>query len=114
MRHIYVDDYRACPAGFLLARNAEEAILLIANMEVDILSLDFDLGYDQPTGLAIVHFMTEHSVYPQEVYLHTSSEAGRMQMYRLLSQHAPSHVELHYGPMPDEVRERVARQASGS
>ncbi|EFM12093.1 conserved hypothetical protein [Paenibacillus curdlanolyticus YK9] len=111
MRHVYVDDYRACPSGFLLARNVEEAILLIANMEIGILSLDYDLGYDQPTGLEIVRYMTEHGVFPQEVYLHTSSEAGRMQMYRLLSQHAPSHVQLHYGAMPDEVREEAARQA---
>jgi len=108
LKHIYLDDCRKCPPGFVLARDAEECIMLLANMPVGILSLDYDLGYGQPTGLSVVQYMVDHGVYPQEVYLHTSSEAGRMQMYRLLSQHAPKSTELHYRAMPDEVRDRIA------
>ncbi|GFN32364.1 cyclic-phosphate processing receiver domain-containing protein [Paenibacillus xylaniclasticus] len=109
LKHIFLDDYRKCPAGFVLARNAEECIMLLANLPVGILSLDYDLGYGQPTGLEVVRYMVENGVYPQEVYLHTSSEAGRMQMYHLLAQHAPKSMTLHYRAMPEEVRERAAR-----
>ncbi|WP_307719849.1 cyclic-phosphate processing receiver domain-containing protein [Paenibacillus kobensis] len=112
LKHIFLDDYRKCPSGFVLARDAEECIMLLANMPVGILSLDYDLGYGQPTGLEVVRYIVEHGIYPQEVYLHTSSEAGRMQMYRLLSQHAPKDMVLHYRAMPDEVRERAARDGS--
>ncbi|QKS45551.1 cell division protein FtsJ [Paenibacillus cellulosilyticus] len=111
MNHLYLDDYRACPAGFILARNAEECKLMLKELTIGILSLDFDLGYGEPTGLDVVEYMVSEQIWPQEVYLHTSSNHGRMQMYRLLSQHAPMTMELHYGPMPDEVKDRVARQA---
>lgn len=44
MIHLFLDDYRRCPQGFTLARNAEECLLMLKECEVGILSLDFDLG----------------------------------------------------------------------
>ncbi|WP_274650673.1 cyclic-phosphate processing receiver domain-containing protein [Paenibacillus humicola] len=101
MINVYLDDYRPCPRGFALAKNAEECILLLEHERVGILSLDYDLGWGQPTGLEVVRYMVASGRYPQAVYLHSSSPAGRMQMYHLLSQHAPLEVRLHNGPMPE-------------
>jgi hypothetical protein len=111
MNHLFLDDYRACPKGFLLARNADECKLMLGELSIGILSLDYDLGYGEPTGLEVVDYMCKEHKWPQEVYLHTSSDYGRMQMYRLLSEHAPMTTELHYGPMPDEVKTKVAEHA---
>lgn len=53
--NVYVDDLRDCPEGFTIARTFEEAVTLLEQHEVDILSLDHDLGEDAegnllPTG----------------------------------------------------------------
>jgi hypothetical protein len=101
MINVYLDDYRPCPNGFTLARNAEECILLLGHESVGILSLDYDLGWGQPTGLEVVRYMVDSGRFPQAVYLHTSSPAGRMQMYHLLMQHAPPGTAIHNGPMPE-------------
>ncbi|MBB3110351.1 hypothetical protein FHS18_002418 [Paenibacillus phyllosphaerae] len=100
MMNVYLDDFRPCPEGFVLAKNAEECILLLGSEDVDILSLDFDLGWGQPTGLAVVQYLVESGRYPKQVYLHTSSPSGKMQMYHMLYRNAPQTVRIHNGPMP--------------
>ncbi|UVI27675.1 cyclic-phosphate processing receiver domain-containing protein [Paenibacillus spongiae] len=98
--NVYLDDHRICPKGFVLAKNAEECIALLKHAEVETLSLDYDLGWGQPTALEVVHYIVESKRFPKEIYLHTSSPSGRMQMYQLLARHAPMEVMLHNGPMP--------------
>ncbi|AZN41965.1 cell division protein FtsJ [Paenibacillus albus] len=100
MINVYLDDFRPCPKGFVLAKTAEECKLLLEHEEVDVLSLDFDLGWNQPTGLSVVQYIVESGRYPRTCYFHTSSPAGRMQMVHLLTQHAPLHIDIHHGPMP--------------
>ncbi|MFD0711668.1 cyclic-phosphate processing receiver domain-containing protein [Paenibacillus sp. GCM10027626] len=99
--NVYLDDYRPCPAGFVLASNAEECILLLQHEEVDTLSLDYDLGWGQPTGLEVVRYIVESGRFPKTIYLHTSSPAGKMQMYRMLAEHAPVHVHIINKAMTD-------------
>ena len=108
MIHVYLDDYRHCPKGFVLARNAEECKLLIDDEEIDVLSLDYDLGWGNPTGYEVVRHIVEHGVYPRRIYLHTSSVLGRNQMYELLSAQLPRTTELHGGPMPQSVLDEIA------
>ncbi|WP_028610663.1 cyclic-phosphate processing receiver domain-containing protein [Paenibacillus harenae] len=108
MIHVYLDDYRACPKGFVPALSAEECKRLLDIEEIGILSLDYDLGWAQPTGYEVVLHMVETGRYPEQIYLHTSSIAGRMQMYHLLATNAPSHIKLHNGPMPDAVIHTIA------
>jgi hypothetical protein len=100
MINVYLDDYRPCPTGFTPAKNAEECKLLLEHEEVDILSLDYDLGWGQPTGLEVARYIVESGRYPRSIYFHTSSPEGRTQMVHLLLKHAPSHVNIHNGPMP--------------
>lgn len=42
--NIYLDDLRDCPSGFTIARTMEEAIRLLEENEVEILSLDHGPG----------------------------------------------------------------------
>lgn len=114
MIHVYLDDYRTCPKGFVLASNAEECKQLIDLESIDILSLDYDLGWNQPTGYEVVRHIVESGLYPKRVYLHTSSAAGRMQMYHLLSTNGPDSMKLSNGPMPDALLKEVADQIFSS
>lgn len=109
MIHVYLDDYRACPEGFVAALNVMECIELLNSCEVDILSLDYDLGWGQPNGFEVVRHMVERKVFAKRIYLHTSSPSGRMHMYQMLYQHKPENVQLVNGPMPEALLEQVRR-----
>lgn len=108
MIHVYLDDYRICPEGFVLAKNVEECKQLIDSETIGILSLDYDLGWSEPTGYEVVRHIVDTGRYPEQVYLHTSSAAGRIQMYHLLSSHAPMNIKLTNGPMPSSLLEEIA------
>lgn len=110
--HLYLDDYRPCPPGFVLARNAEECILLLTECDVQILSLDYDLGWNRPTGLDVAKFIVNNlseTTFPREIYLHSSSAIGRQSIYQLLYVHKPEGVVLFNGPMPDETLLRASQ-----
>lgn len=99
---------RPCPKGFVAARSAEECILLLQECEVDILSLDFDLGWGQPDALQVVHYIIAKGRYPREIYLHTSSLSGKKAMYQLLYQSKPDSVLLVNGPMLYETLQKIS------
>lgn len=114
MIHIYLDDSRRCPQGFVLAKSAEECILLLQECEVDILSLDFDLGWNHPNGGEVARWIAHSGKYPRRIYLHTSSHAGKIMMYDLLYQSKPDGVALHQSPMPEALLMQIAEQAAGA
>lgn len=85
--NLYLDDLRKCPEGFEIARTMEEAIELMKNNEVHILSLDHDLGEDKegkllPSGMDFVDFFIEHGYHADKIYLHTDNPVGRANMLR--------------------------------
>lgn len=101
--NVYLDDYRPCPKGFVLARNAEECVALLREGGIRILSLDYDLGWGQPNGADVVYRMANERLHAQDVYLHTSSPAGRKQMFEMLAAYKPEGMTIHNGPMPEHV-----------
>nr|WP_282943449.1 cyclic-phosphate processing receiver domain-containing protein [Paenibacillus sp. RC67] len=109
MINVFLDDMRACPDGFVLARNSEECRLLLEECEIDVLSLDYDLGWDQPTGMDVVRYMISANRYPKEIYLHSSSLVGRKNMYELLYQSKPQNVKLANGPIPYDKLLHIAK-----
>ncbi|RJE90180.1 cell division protein FtsJ [Paenibacillus sp. 1011MAR3C5] len=111
MIHVYLDDFRKCPHGFVLAKSAEECKQLIDGETIDILSLDYDLGWGQPTGYEVVHHLIQSGKYPRRIYLHTSSAPGRQQMYHALTGHIPADVQLFGGPMPQMLLDEVSEAA---
>ncbi|WP_438445789.1 cyclic-phosphate processing receiver domain-containing protein [Gorillibacterium sp. sgz5001074] len=106
--HVYLDDARRKPPGFVLARNGKELLQLLEECEVEVLSMDHDLGWDQPNGLEIVQEMVRRGLYAKEIYLHSSSSMGRMNMYQHLYQYKPKEVKVYLFPVPDEVMRRIA------
>ncbi len=101
MIHVYLDDLRPCPKGFVLARNAAECIELLGSCEVDILSLDHDLGWDEPTGYAVAQYIVESGRYPRDIYMHSSSAMGRSAMFQLLYPNRPEGAQVHIVAVPE-------------
>ncbi|MFJ9501564.1 cyclic-phosphate processing receiver domain-containing protein [Brevibacillus centrosporus] len=87
--NLYVDDLRDCPDLFAIARTIDEAIFYLENCEVDILSLDHDMGEDQsgnllPTGYDLVKYICQNGLRANRIYLHTDNNVGRENMYQTL------------------------------
>lgn len=87
--NLYVDDLRDCPIGFVVARTFQEAIHLLENHKVDVLSLDHDLGEDLkgnllPTGYDLVKYICENGLRANKIYIHTDNPVGRENMYQTL------------------------------
>jgi len=87
--NLYVDDLRDCPEGFVIARTVDDAKYYLENFEVDILSLDHDLGIDEqgnlaPTGYDLVKYICEKGLRAERIYLHTDNSVGRENMYHTL------------------------------
>lgn len=105
--NIYLDDLRDCPDRFVLARDASECRWLLLNNEVNILSLDHDLGdSNAETGYDFCKWLVEEGldkpyIYPKVIYLHTANGVGRNNMFQLLNRYKPDWVKLHRSPMPN-------------
>lgn len=87
--YLYVDDLRDCPVGFTLARTYDEAIHLLENNKVEVLSLDHDLGEDSdgkllPTGYDLVKYFCENGLRANRIYMHTDNPVGRENMFETL------------------------------
>lgn len=86
---LYVDDLRDCPEGFVVARDMDEAIKFFDEYEIDVLSLDHDLGEDSngellSTGYDFVKYFCEYGLYAKKIYIHTDNGVGRANMYETL------------------------------
>ncbi|MDR6549682.1 cyclic-phosphate processing receiver domain-containing protein [Paenibacillus qinlingensis] len=110
MIHVYLDDSRPCPQGFVLAKDAVECITLLEEYEVDILSLDHDLGWmSKQTGMDVVHWLISGRKFPKTIYIHTSSPSACTQMYQMLYAAKPEDMGLFAHRTPDELLLQVAQ-----
>lgn len=91
---VYLDDVRRCPEGWVPARTVDEAKLLLARV-ASHLSLDFDLGYGEPTGLDLCRWMRETGHWPAEkMEIHSSHPLGRAKMREFIETYGPLGLEL--------------------
>lgn len=87
MVSIWLDDFRPAPDNWIWAKNVNDCLTHLTHNigNVDILSLDHDLG-EELTGYDLVKFLVDYSFdFPRRIYLHTSNPVGRSNMYQLLS-----------------------------
>lgn len=87
--NLYVDDLRDCPEGFKIARTVEEALEYMNTFNINILSLDHDLGIDDngnllKSGYDLVKIICENGLRANKIYLHTDNPVGRDNMYYTL------------------------------
>ena len=87
---IYLDDERETPEGWHRCYWPEEVIQLLKTQDVEVVSLDHDLGeYDfshthPRTGYDVIKWIEEQvattDYVPPKVFLHTANSAGRQRM----------------------------------
>lgn len=98
MINVYLDDLRPRPKGFKLARTVKQCLRLIKRNKVNILSLDYDLGFGSPSGFEVVAYMIRTRRFPKKIILHTANPFGRIRMYSALKQNKPERVPLLVRP----------------
>lgn len=93
---LFVDDTRAAPEGWELARTVTDAIRILANNQVDVISLDHDIvfqdkkghtyGLSKETFEPIVHFikLMPEKLRPDTVIIHTANPPAGDKMMREL------------------------------
>lgn len=108
MINIYMDDCRKRPPGFTLARTTEECLLLLRECEVDILSLDYDMGPGDDNGGEVAKRIVLEELFPREIYLHTSSALGLKEMFEILYPAKPEGTILYHGPLSSERLQELA------
>jgi len=89
---LWLDDARLPPdASWTLVRTAKQAIAILDSCDVDVISLDYDLGEEERcgTGLDVARHLTAMvkigRKMPTVVMLHTQNPVGRQRMLDELS-----------------------------
>lgn len=90
---LWVDDTRPAPGSFISCRSYKEAITAFEmftvrdNMEIELISLDHDLG-GKKTGYDIAKYIVEHKIPIDFYQVHSMNSVGRFNIEQLLD---------HYG-----------------
>lgn len=85
MAKVYLDDERPVPEGWIGALNAKDAIKLLSSLEVEVISLDHDLGDDTAgTGYDVLLWIEEQTYAkrysPPAIKIHTANASARSKM----------------------------------
>ncbi|MEK3917293.1 cyclic-phosphate processing receiver domain-containing protein [Paenibacillus sp. FSL H7-0331] len=100
MVNVFLDDLRPCPKGFKLVKTVSECIQVIEKNNINILSLDHDLGFGRPSGFEVVKYIVNNKIFPREIIIHTANPFGRIRMFRLLNSNMPKNVKVVIRPEP--------------
>lgn len=109
---LFVDDFRPCPAGWVLARSVDEAKSHLSTGSVEAVSLDHDLGSCEECrstgvdigdmrkpettffrwcphvedGVSLAQWMVHRDLVPPSWVVHSQNPVGRAKMVAILSQ----------------------------
>ena len=87
---LFVDDTRDFPEwGYECCRDADHAILLLSFLSFDSISLDYSLGMNCKTGLDILIWMKENTIFVPEINIHSNHIEGRGLMYAYCKENFP-------------------------
>ncbi|MFB5190520.1 cyclic-phosphate processing receiver domain-containing protein [Alicyclobacillus fastidiosus] len=111
--NVFLDDRRQAPDGFTLVKRYERCVRLLATGQVDKLSLDYNLGKGEKTGLDVAKWIVQQHTWPREIYIHSSNFLVRQAMSKLLRQHAPEHVVIRSRTFPVGVQALVISILAG-
>ncbi|WP_144507072.1 cyclic-phosphate processing receiver domain-containing protein [Bacillus mycoides] len=99
--NVYMDDQRSCPYGYVLATTVESALQFVRSNKVNILSLDFNMGWRKRNGLDFVEGFCTEGLYVNEIHLHTNDVIGMHQMKQRIEKRKEKgeidpHIALKY------------------
>lgn len=70
--NVYMDDQRSCLYGYVPATTVECALQMVRDYDVNILSLDFNMGWGERNGLDFVEAFCKEGLCVNEIHLHTN------------------------------------------
>lgn len=91
---VFLDDLREPPKDYVLARTYEECIELLKNNDVEILSLDHDLGTSY-TGYDVCLWLAENNIFIPNIYIHSANPVGQKNMIQLLNRYMSLETKLY-------------------
>ena len=96
---LWVDDMRPAPGGFVPCRSYKEAITAFEiftsedNMEIELISLDHDLG-EKKTGYDIAKYIVEHKIPIDFYQVHSMNPVGRENIVHLLNHYGYKRIHI--------------------
>lgn len=93
---LFVDDKRKKPDDEMMTKvkTFGMATTLMKAMKYEFVSLDYDLGQDQPTGLDILKWMHENERYPEHINIHSDHPTGVNEMMAYIKENFPADIEV--------------------
>lgn len=77
--NVYMDDQRSCPYGYVLATTVECALQMVRDYDVNMLSLDFNMGGEKK-WIRFCRSFCKEGLYVNEIHLHTNDVIGMHKM----------------------------------
>ena len=78
--NIFLDDRRPCPKGYCGFSDYEKCVFFLSKVkEIDIISLDYDLG-ETCTGFDVLVYMNKKNIIPKKINIHSSHAFGIIRM----------------------------------
>jgi hypothetical protein len=118
---VWLDDQAVRdPEGtWAIVRTADEAISLLMTGQVEMISLDHDLGdvrHDpyprEVTGMAVVEWMWENEVFPKIINVHSWNPSAACRMITYLRGSAPPETTILQWRADDETAWRLEMELS--
>lgn len=94
---IYLDDWRTPPKieNLKSATNFEDFVFLLDTYSgcIDIVDLDYDLGYDSMrNGLDVLKYMNKYDIKCEHINIHSTHPVGRERMLQYAQENFPDSV----------------------
>lgn len=90
MLKVWLDDVRPAPRGWVWCKEVSRLKPWLQSDIVLELSLDHDLGLDQPSGYDLVKWMAYYKLWPRnKPTVHTANPRGREDMEKTIERYYP-------------------------
>ncbi|MBQ4155249.1 MAG: hypothetical protein IJD90_00400 [Clostridia bacterium] len=91
---LFVDDKREKPDDKMMTKveTFGMATILMSVQKYEFVSLDYDLGANQPTGLDILKWMHENARYPEHINIHSDHPEGKPEMMKFIKENFPGNI----------------------
>lgn len=77
---VFMDDMRCSESGFVLVRSVDEAIQLVRENSVEVLSLDYNMGFKKKNGLDFVEQFCKEGFFVPNIVIHSNDIIGARKM----------------------------------
>lgn len=93
---LVVDDEREKPEDGTMTKveTFGMATTLMKVMKYEFVSLDFDLGVNQRTGLDILVWMHDNEKYPEHINIHSDHPEGKPKMVKYVKENFPNNITV--------------------